>query len=193
MSYHAPGWYNQEYKLNTELGNRQFPIIAAVMSYHSMSGLSIFAWPRQRQQMCAGGPLIVAIAEQINNTKQTWDGSHWLISRQTCVVEICWAVSVDGSPPCYTLLHISRYSRDWWQGCQSLARRAGVGRLSVLLSTSQLSAGPGLAMPNVVYCTWNHSLNSPPLNHDYCSVIITTLLSHKWLMPRMGLWLENNC
>ena len=75
----------QGYILNTELGN-QFPIIAAVMSYHSMSGLSIFTWPRQRQQMCAGGPLIVAIAEQINNTKQTWDGSHWLISRQTCVV-----------------------------------------------------------------------------------------------------------
>ena len=62
-------------------------------------------------------------------------------------------------------------------GLPVTGERAGAGRLLVLLSTSQLSAlqsaAPALAMPNVVYCTWNHSLNSPPLNHDYCSVIIT--------------------
>ena len=155
-----------------------------------MSGLSIFAWPRQRQQMCAGGPLIVAIAEQINNTKQTWDGSHWLISRQTCVVLRFAEQWVLMAPPLATHYYTSpdiaviddRVASHWPRG-----RGRGASPSYYPLPSCLQSQG----WPCLMWFTVLGIILWTPLP----SIMTIALLllrpsSHKWPMLRMGPRLE---
>ena len=153
-----------------------------------MSGPSIFAWPRQEATDVCWRPLIVAIAEQINNTKQTRDGStDWYHARHVFIrFAEQWVLM---APPLATHYYTSpdiaviddRVASHWWEG-------GGGAPLGLIIHF------PAVCCPGWPCLMWFTVLGiilwTPLPSIMTIALLLLRPSSHKWPMLRMGPRLE---
>ena len=158
------------------------------MSYYRVSGPSIFAWPRQEATDVCWRPLIVAIAEQINNTKQTRDGStDWYHARHVFIrFAEQWVLM---APPLATHYYTSpdiaviddRVASHWWEG-------GGGAPLGLIIHF------PAVCCPGWPCLMWFTVLGiilwTPLPSIMTIALLLLRPSSHKWPMLRMGPRLE---
>ena len=156
------------------------------MSYYRVSGPSIFAWPRQEATDVCWRPLIVAIAEQINNTKQTRDGStDWYHARHVLRFAEQWVLMAPLASHYYTSPDIAviddRVASHWWEG-------GGGAPLGLIIHF------PAVCCPGWPCLMWFTVLGiilwTPLPSIMTIALLLLRPSSHKWPMLRMGPRLE---